>query len=98
MEEHQSHDTSDVHRDDDCEVQDDGLLDHEDDDPFFDIPELGPTDEEMLAMSSDKDFLKMLAEAFGTDPDDPKFVAEEAAFRRQLEATIAANREEYENG
>jgi hypothetical protein len=63
-------------------VQDDGLLDHEDDDPFFDIPELGPTDEEM----------------FGTDPEDPKFLAKEAAFRRQLEATIAANREEYENG
>ncbi|NDH48544.1 MAG: phosphonate ABC transporter substrate-binding protein, partial [Acidimicrobiia bacterium] len=32
------------------------FLDHYDDDPFHDIPPLGVTDEEMLAMADDEDF------------------------------------------
>lgn len=77
---------------------DEGLLGHYDDDPFFDIPELGATDEEMLAMGEDKEYIKLLAESLGVDPNDEKFLASHAAFQRQLAATIAANREEYENG
>ena len=74
------------------------FLDHYDDDPFHDIPPLGATDEEMLAMQDDEDFLARLRKGRGNSDTDEEFAALIQRFKDRLSETIAANREEYENG
>jgi len=60
-----------------AEADDDlyGVLDHEDDDPLYGLPELGATDEEMLEMYGDKGFLDLLREGMG-DITDEEFAKE----------------------
>jgi len=74
-----------------------GVLDHEDDDPLYGLPELGATDEEMLEMYSDKKFLDRLREGLG-DITDEEFAKKVESFKESLRETIAANNEEWENG
>jgi len=78
--------------------QDEELLDHYDDDPFHGVPPLGATDEEMLAMQDDEDFLARLRKTRGNIDTDEEFAALVQRFKDRLSETIAANREEYENG
>jgi len=82
-----------------AETDDDsyGVLDHEDDDPLYGLPELGATDEEMLEMYDDEEFLERLREGMG-DISDEEFAKEVESFKERLRETIAANNEEWENG
>ncbi len=75
-----------------------GLLGHTNDDPFHGIPEVGGTDEQMLALSSDKTYLAEVRAKFGDSITDEEFAAMNEAFVESLRATIAANDEEWENG
>jgi len=75
----------------------DGVLDHEDDDPLYGLPELGATDEEMLEMYDDKEFLELLRKGYG-DITDEEFADEVRSSKESLRETIAANNEEWENG
>lgn len=74
-----------------------GVLDHEDDDPLYGLPELGATDEEMLEMYGDKRFLDRLRKKMG-DITDEEFAKKVESFKESLRETIAANNEEWENG
>lgn len=82
------------------EVGDDhgGLLEHENDDPLCGLPEVGATDEEMLALCSDKEYLAEVRAKFGDSVTDEEFAAMNEAFVECLRATIAANDEYWENG
>ncbi|MFM8846693.1 MAG: hypothetical protein ACKOHN_01420 [Actinomycetota bacterium] len=82
------------------EVGDDhgGLLGHTNDDPFHGIPEVGGTDEQMLALRSDKKYLAEVRAKLGDSVTDEEFAAMNEAFVESLRATIAANDEEWENG
>lgn len=81
------------------EVGDDhgGLLGHTNDDPLYGLPELGATDEEMLEMSEDPEFLKKLREGLSRLTDE-EFEELVSSTREALRETIAANDEEWENG
>ena len=76
---------------------DEGLLGHEDDDPLYGLPEVGATDEEMLEMLEDPEFLKKLREGLSRLTDE-EFEESVSATRETLRETIAANEEEWENG
>ncbi len=78
--------------------RDEEPLDHYDDDPFHNVPPLGATDEEMLAMQDDEDFLARLRKGRGNIDTDEEFAALTKRFKNRLSETIVANREEYENG
>ena len=82
------------------EVGDDhgGLLGHTNDDPFHGIPEVGGTDEQMLALSSDTTYLAEVRAKLGDSVTDEEFAAMNEAYVESLRATIAANDEEWENG
>ena len=84
----------------DEEVGDDhgGLLGHTNDDPFHGIPEVGGTDEQMLALRSDKKYLAEIRAKLGDSVTDEEFAAMNEAYVESLRATIAANDEEWENG
>lgn len=75
-----------------------GLLGHTNDDPFHGIPEVGGTDEQMLALRSDKKYLAEVRAKLGDSVTDEEFAAMNEAFVESLRATIAANDEEWENG
>ena len=75
-----------------------GLLGHTNDDPFHGIPEVGGTDEQMLALRSDKKYLAEIRAKLGDSVTDEEFAAMNEAFVESLRATIAANDEEWENG
>lgn len=75
-----------------------GLLPHTNDDPFHGIPEVGGTDEQMLALMGDKEYLAQARAKLGDSVTDEKFAAMNEAFVEALRATIAANNEEWENG
>jgi len=75
----------------------DGVLDHEDDDPLYGLPELGSTDEEMLEKLDDKGFLDRLRKKLG-DITDEEFADKVRSSKESLRETIAANNEEWENG
>ncbi|MFM8562968.1 MAG: hypothetical protein ACKOCE_03635 [Acidimicrobiia bacterium] len=74
-----------------------GVLDHEDDDPLYGLPELGATDERMLEMLDDKGFLDQLRKELG-DITDEEFADKVRSSKESLRETIAANNEEWENG
>ena len=78
---------------------DDGdfLLGHEDDDPLYGLPEVGATDEEMLEMMEDPEFLMELRKGLSRLTDE-EFEESVSATRETLRETIAANEEEWENG
>ena len=82
------------------EVGDDhgGLLGQINHDPFHGIPEVGGTDEQMLALCSDKEYLAEVRAKFGDSVTDEEFAAMNEAFAESLRATIAANDEYWENG
>lgn len=75
-----------------------GLLPHTNDDPFHGIPEVGGTDEQMLALSSNKEHMAKVRAVFGDSVTDEEFAAMNEAYVESLRATIAANDEEWENG
>ena len=75
-----------------------GLLGHTNDDPFHGIPEVGGTDEQMLALRSDKKYLAEIRAKLGDSVTDEEFAAMNEAYVESLRATIAANDEEWENG
>lgn len=75
-----------------------GLLGHTNDDPFHGIPEVGGSDEQMLALSSNKEHMAKVRAVFGDSITDEKFAAMNEAYVEFLRATISANDEEWENG
>jgi hypothetical protein len=76
------------------EVGDDhgGLLEHENDDPLCGLPEICATDEEMLQMMEDPEFLKKLRQGLSRLTDE-QFEASVSSTREALRETIAANDE-----
>lgn len=75
-----------------------GLLGQVNHDPFHGIPEVGGTDEQMLALCSDKEYLAEARAKLGDSVTDEKFAAMNEALVEALRATIAANDEYWENG
>jgi len=77
--------------------EDDSLLGHYDDDPFAEIPTLNDvTDEQMLAMYDDPEYLKLQREAHGDLVTDEEFEVDIEKHKEWLRTCIAMQEEEDE--